>query len=443
MTTLLTPAAPPAASTGDGTTSPHREGPARPERRAFLAATALVMLHIADDSFIQPADGMSPADHLVSGLVPLGLLALAAWGYLRVRAGARGVIALTVAFAGLVSGLTEPVSHLVQDSFAGDDVSGLMAGAAALVLVVLATRTLWLSRRATRSRIRRYGRRALEGVLGVVVLVGVVLPFAGGYVSTHIARIEVPAADLGAAPEDVTLTTSDGLHLEGWYVPSRNGAAVIVFPGRKTPQAHARMLVHHGYGVLLFDRRGEGESDGESHGFGWGGARDIHAAVDYLEQRPDVEPGRVGGLGFSVGGEMMLEAAAQNPGIAAVVVEGAGARSYKEGMEELDGPELLRDLVPMAANQIGLAVFSNMLPPPNLVDIVPEIAPRPVLLIFAPEGGTSETLTPLYGRLIGSSASVWAMPGVDHLKGFQSHPEEYERRVVGFFDRALLAADPR
>jgi hypothetical protein len=411
------------------------------EHRVFFAATALVMLHIIDDSFVQPAAGMTPADHLVSGLVPLGLMALAAWGYPRVRPGTRAVIALGAALAGLVTGLTEPVSHLVQDSFAGDDISGLLAGASGLVLVVLAVRTLWRSRRSDGSRIGRYARRSLEGLLGLVVLVGVVLPFGGGYVSTHISRIEVPPADLGAAYEDVTLTTSDGLHLEGWYVPSRNGAAVIVFPGRKTPQAHARMLVRHGYGVLLLDRRGEGESDGESHGFGWGGARDIHAAVDFLRRRPDVEPGRIGGIGLSVGGEMMLQAAAENPDLAAVVTEGAGARSYKEGMEQVDGPERLRDLVPMAANQIGLAVFSNMLPPPSLVEIVPEIAPRPVLLIFAPDGGTTETLSPLYGRLIGASADVWALPGVDHLKGFESDPEEYERRVVGFFDRALLAPD--
>lgn len=160
--------------------------------------------------------------------------------------------------------------------------------------------------------------------------------------------------------------------------------------------------------------------------------------MEFLKARPDVEAGRIGGLGFSVGGEMMLEAAAENPGIAALVAEGAGARSYKETTEQLDGPELARNLIPLAANQIGLALFSNRLPPANLIDIVPDIAPRRVLLIFAPEGGTSETLTPLYGRLIGPSASVWAMPGVEHLKGFQSHPEEYERRVVGFFDRTLL-----
>ena len=74
-------------------------------------------------------------------------------------------------------------------------------------------------------------------------------------------------------------------------MPSSNGAAVIAFPGRKNPQPHARMLVEHGYGVLLFDRRGEGASEGDGNLFGWGGARDIHAAVDFLKSGRTSTPG--------------------------------------------------------------------------------------------------------------------------------------------------------
>ena len=37
-----------------------------------------------------------------------------------------------------------------------------------------------------------------------------------------------------------------------------------------------------------------------------GGARDIDAAVAWLQARPDVTGGRIGGIGFSVGGEAML-----------------------------------------------------------------------------------------------------------------------------------------
>ena len=52
----------------------------------------------------------------------------------------------------------------------------------------------------------------------------------------------------------------------------------------------------------------------------------------------------------------------------------------------------------MIAKQAGLLVFSNDGPPPSLVDLVPQIAPRPVLLIWAPNGGNRETMNPTYQR---------------------------------------------
>ena len=150
-------------------------------------------------------------------------------------------------------------------------------------------------------------------------------------------RQTVPAANLGAAHENVSFRTSDGLELQGWYVPSKNGAAVIAFPGRSGPQAHTRMLVSHGYGVLLFDRRGEGKSEGDSNLLGWGGDKDILAAVEFLKARPDVDPGKIGGIGLSVGGELMLQAAAETDELAAVVSEGAGTRQLSEQLEEFHG----------------------------------------------------------------------------------------------------------
>ena len=53
-------------------------------------------------------------------------------------------------------------------------------------------------------------------------------------------------------------------------------------------QAQTRMLVKDGYGVLLFDRRGGGVSQGDGNMFGWRGERDIFAALDCLEQLTDV-----------------------------------------------------------------------------------------------------------------------------------------------------------
>src|SRR5262249_57877238 len=124
-----------------------------------------------------------------------------------------------------------------------------------------------------------------------------------------------PKADLGVPYEDVEFRTSDGLLLEGWYVRSRNGAAVISFPGRSGTQARAKLLARHGYGVLLFDRRGEGMSQGDPNAFGWHGARDVDAAIAYLRHRPDVDSQRIGGIRLSGGRRGLVEAPAAPPGL--------------------------------------------------------------------------------------------------------------------------------
>ena len=35
---------------------------------------------------------------------------------------------------------------------------------------------------------------------------------------------------------------------------------------------------------------------------------------------------------------------------------------------------------------------------------------------------------------------LWEVPGAGHIGGIDAEPQEYERRVVGFFDRVLLQA---
>jgi hypothetical protein len=93
----------------------------------------------------------------------------------------------------------------------------------------------------------------------------------------------------------------------------------------------------------------------------------------------------------------------------------------------------------MVTLDAGTALFSNTAPPTSLVDLTPRIAPRPVLMIWAPNGGNRETMSTVYADQIGPSAEVWQIDDVKHIRGLQTHPEEYERRVVGFFDRALPA----
>ena len=147
--------------------------------------------------------------------------------------------------------------------------------------------TLWRTRRTDDGRIRRYVRRGLT-FAGALLAVGIVLfPVSIAYVVTHTARAVVPAAELGAPHENVSFATSDGLDAQGmvhrveqWRDGHRLPRTRVIAEAGE----HAR---RHGYGVLLFDRRGEGESEGDPNTFGWVGDRDVHAAARFLRR-----PGR-------------------------------------------------------------------------------------------------------------------------------------------------------
>ncbi len=68
---------------------------------------------------------------------------------------------------------------------------------------------------------------------------------------------------------------------------------------------------------------------------------------------------------------------------------------------------------------------------------MPAIAPRPVLLVAG--GGVPEEppASRMYQRAGGENVQVWVAPGATHIAAIRKHPAEYERRTVGFLDRAL------
>jgi dienelactone hydrolase len=158
--------------------------------------------------------------------------------------------------------------------------------------------------------------------------------------------------------------------------------------------------------------------------------------VRYLQQRPDVDPARIGGLGLSVGGEMLLQAAAENRGLAAVVSEGAGARMATEEVSDVHGLEKVLDAPQAWMKFAAVGVFANDAPPSDLTKLLPRIAPRPVFLINALHHEVDDK-APEYFAAARAPKQQWLVPKGGHTDGIDVMPAEYERRVVGFFDRAL------
>lgn len=246
----------------------------------------------------------------------------------------------------------------------------------------------------------------------------------------------LPPPALGAV--EVTYEATDGLRLSGWYVPSRNGAAVVVAPGgfsnRTSSMRQAELLARHGFGVLVYDARGQGESDGIAMGLGWHGDHDLRGALDFVGGQPDVEPGRIGVLGLSMGGEQAIGAAGADRRVCAVVADGASYRVLGDTTPASHGAVLDRWRERLMFSFVDLVATVD--PPPTLTTSIGAIAPRRALLI-ATGHGEEQAAAVAMEDVAPQNVSVWMVPDVGHLEAITAHPREYEQRVVEFFDREL------
>ncbi len=156
----------------------------------------------------------------------------------------------------------------------------------------------------------------VAGVL--VLLLGLLWTFQRRLVYLPSTAPVGPAASAVPGAQDVVLRTSDGLHLGGWFVPSRRpgpGVTVLVAPGnggdRSLRAPLARVLSAHGLGVLLVDYRGYGGNAGSPSEPGL--ARDIRAARRFLAEDAGVPDDRILLFGESLGAAVVTELAAEHP----------------------------------------------------------------------------------------------------------------------------------
>jgi pimeloyl-ACP methyl ester carboxylesterase len=121
----------------------------------------------------------------------------------------------------------------------------------------------------------------------------------------------------------VTFTADDGVPLAGWWVPARNGAAVVVAHGWSGNRAQllpqVAPLAEQGFGLLLLDLRAHGESGGSRCLMGDAERRDVAAAVAFAAAQPGVRA--VGVVGFSIGALAAAGAAQAGAPIASLVLE--------------------------------------------------------------------------------------------------------------------------
>ena len=282
--------------------------------------------------------------------------------------------------------------------------------------------------------------RAMKAIgiilLSAVFALYVVLPFGMGvFAAIRPARkIETPPEGFQA----LTLTAQDGTALACWYAPDTNGAAIILVHGSKSNLAsvetHAAMLRDAGYGVLALTLRGHGGSGGNGNAFGWQCGEDLSAAVDYLRS---LGVKKIGALGLSMGGEVLLSSAANEPEITAIVADGATQHSLMDYFLLEENRTRWHSWTTQVLYATVSLLTGQQPPERAIVDSITEAKNTAFLLVAAEQVKKEKVYGEAFVAVAPDRVSLWVAPGAGHTGGIFTARAAYQERVIAFFDGAL------
>ncbi len=240
--------------------------------------------------------------------------------------------------------------------------------------------------------------------------------------------------------QELVIESASGSRLAAWLAagPERPATVILLHAVRANRLAmtgRAELLWTAGFNVLLFDFQAHGESPGRRITFGHLEARDAQAALALVRARLPGKP--VGVLGVSLGG--------------AAALLGDGPLDADAIALEAVYSSIEQAVFNRVAMRLGPA--AHVLAPALLVQLRPRlgIAPaelRPIdrigrlgapLLLIAGETDRHTTLEESR-RLFDAAPEpkdLWVVPGAAHVDFHRHSRAEYQRQVLGFFNRNL------
>ena len=304
----------------------------------------------------------------------------------------------------------------------------------------------------------RYALWATAATLGVSGAVTAAVSMATGFLVYQYARArgqwgsdEPPE---GLAEEVAFPSHADRIRISGWFFPAdiAPAPAVIlchgIWTGRRECLPLALRFRAAGYNVLTFDFRAHGLSDGKFTSVGHHETNDVLGAVHYVKDRPEVDPRRIGVIGFSMGAAASIQAAARCEDIAALVADSSYATF-------LDAARYSFKLVtrvphfPLAplAMQWGKWLVNVDAAQLRPIDVIGQIAPRPVMIAH----GALDEIVPVRHahtlfKAAGEPKELWIEPAAHHVGARDTDTDGYFARVERFLTEALspaVAARPR
>jgi len=281
--------------------------------------------------------------------------------------------------------------------------------------------------------------------IALLITFGLYVPYLKAYNLVHPTRnvFRRSPRDVGIAHyERIQFVTSDGLTLKGWYVRPQGRSVVIFLHGLGSDRTElldeAGFIAARGYGALLFDMRGCGQSDGNISTLGYNERRDVRAAVDFVRSQAGQET-PIALFGHSMGAATALLVAAEIPEVDAVVVESPFTTledNVSDGVRELTGlpPFPFAPLVVFFGQQQTGVDIRSVRP----IDVIGQISPRAVLLIH----GAKDTLIPVENsyRLYAAAREpkqLYILPEVAHGGFLQAEPQVFPTTILDFLAEHL------
>ena len=279
-------------------------------------------------------------------------------------------------------------------------------------------------------------------ILLVVCLIGV---WTAGSVLVAPVHHSVGNAPGELSARTVQFESRSGATIHGWFIPGKkNAGAIVLMHGVRADRLsmldRARFLSKAGFAVLLFDFQAHGESSGEHITFGYLESRDAQAAVDFLRLNAPGE--KIGVIGVSMGGAATLLASPPLD-VNALVLEMVYPNINQAVSNRLSMRvgALGTILTPLLTWQLKprLGISADALMPIEKVGRL--TTPK---LFIAGEQDQHTTLRESEQMFAAAAEpkELWIVEGAKHTDLYAEKKQEYEQRILKFFEDRLRSQQP-
>lgn len=259
--------------------------------------------------------------------------------------------------------------------------------------------------------------------------------------------------------ERLTISTAEGIALRGSVLRSADGESrgvVVFFPeldgNHWSASWYSESLYESGYDIVSFDFRGQGESDAmpgyaPMHWPTVHEVADASAVLAWVHEQPEWHDLPIGVFGISRGSLVGLLAAAEHPFVQAVCGEGTYTidrlvEHFVYRWAQLYIPASIVALLPRwhVRSTVRLVrLISGWRRNVNYAVLEKRLTAlrrMPVLLIAGERDNyVDPTVTDsIVDSISGPLCDLWLAPHAKHNQARVSHPAEYDRRLVEFFD---------